>query len=224
MILLYVQGFNSAKQRVESESARSAIKEILIPFGLWLAYATLLSSTGILKDINMPPKFPLLLVLPLLILFVIFFNKYKDDVLIQAIPMRWTTYLQSFRILVELLILLTFFQGILPIEATFEGYNFDILIGISALVVGFFISKEPRKYFKFLRAWNTLGIIMVLFVAFIIATSIYKPDVWGHEFSTVSMRFLEMPYLLLPAFLAPLAIFTHVVSFIQLRTYHDRDQ
>ncbi len=221
MILLYAQGFNSAKSKIESLAKRSAAKEVILPFAFWIAYVAILGYTGILKDVNLPPKFPIFLVLPLVLLFVYFYSKYKDDALIQAIPMRWTAYLQSFRIVVEVLILLTFYQGILPIEATFEGYNFDILLGVSALVVGFFITKEPRKYFKFLRAWNTLGILMVVFVAFIVASSLYKPDIWGHAYPTVSMRFLEMPYLLLPGFLAPLAIFTHVISFIQLRKYHD---
>ena len=115
-----------------------------------------------------------------------------------------------------MLLLYTFYAGIIPQSATFEGLNFDVLMGISAPFVAYFLVQQNASR-GVLYLWNILGIAMVLFVGYIIASSMYFPQTWGSEVPIVSMKFIEMPYLLLAGFLAPLAIFMHIVSLIQLR-------
>ena len=182
----------------------------------WLVYLSVLALTGILKDLSLPPKFLLLIFLPLMIGFVVFYRRSKNSRVIKAIPKVWPVYFQSFRIGVEVLILYTFYAGILPQTATFEGLNFDVLMGLSAPFVAYFlVGMKKSKMIQFI--WNILGILMVLFVAFIVATSMYIPEFWGSETPLVRMSFVEMPFLLLAGFLAPLAIFMHIVSLIQLR-------
>lgn len=200
-------------------SARERTKRFMVATGFvlgWLAYLFIISLTGILKDLNLPPKFPLLIFLPLLIGFVIFYRTSKDSSVIKAIPDTWPVYFQSFRIIVELILLYTFYAGIIPESATFEGLNFDILMGLSAPFVAYILvlrnGSKPLLYL-----WNILGIVMVVFVGYIIASSMYFPQTWGSEVPLVSVKFIEMPYLLLAGFLAPLAIFMHLVSLIQLR-------
>jgi hypothetical protein len=117
---------------------------------------------------------------------------------------------------VELLLLYTFYAGIIPKAATLEGLNFDVLMGISAPFVAYFVvRKNGSRAIQYL--WNLLGIGMVLFVAFIIASSLYFPKIWGSEIPLVSLKFVEMPYILLAGFLAPMAIFMHVLALAQLR-------
>lgn len=182
----------------------------------WLIYLSVLSITGILKDLNLPPKFLLLIFLPLMIGFVVFYRKSKNSRVIKAIPKVWPVYFQSFRVVVELILLYTFYAGIIPENATFKGLNFDVLMGVSAPFVAYFlVGMKKSKRLQFV--WNVLGILMVLFVAFIIATSLYVPEIWNSEVPLVRMDFIEMPYLLLAGLLAPLAIFMHVVSLLHLR-------
>lgn len=182
----------------------------------WIAYLTIISLTGILKDLSLPPKFPLLIFLPLFIGFFVFYRKSRDSAVIKEIPKVWPVYFQSFRIIVELILLYTFYANIIPESATFEGLNFDILMGISAPFVAYLVvRKDGSRVGQYI--WNVLGILMVLFVGFIVATSMYNPQMWGSEVPLVSLEFIEMPYLLLAGFLAPIAIFMHVVSLIQLR-------
>lgn len=182
----------------------------------WLAYLTILSFTPLLRDLNLPPKFPLLVFLPLVIGMIVFYSRKKNSAILHSIPRSWPIYFQSFRIAVEVLILFTFFDGILPQSATFEGYNFDVLMGLSAPIIGMYVTKHPhRKAVQYV--WNLLGICMVLFVAFIVASSIYFPTIWNSNTPLVDLRFLEMPYLLLAGYLAPMAIFIHVLSLTQLR-------
>lgn len=182
----------------------------------WMVYLFILSSTKILLDFGIPPRFPILLIVPLLAFCIYFYTRNKNNKFIQSIPLHWTAFYQSFRILVEFLILYTFLKGIMPVEATFEGYNFDIVMGITALPIGFLIYKTNRKYKTLLRIWNVVGILMILFVAMIIATNVYQPQIWGLTESSVKKEFMQLPYLLLAGFLAPSAIFIHLISLIQL--------
>jgi len=85
----------------------------------------------------------------------------------------------------------------MPKEATFEGLNFDIIMGISALPIGLLIYKTGRKYKTLLRIWNIAGILMVLFVALIVATNTYQPQIWGYTEPSVKKEFMQLPYLLL---------------------------
>lgn len=200
--------------------ANAAVGKKMLPLIIllvaWGGYTFWLSKSEILYDLSLPPRFPLLVFFPLIIIYTVFYIKNKNNPFIQSIPLKWTTYFQSFRILVELLLLFTFYKGIIPWEATFEGYNYDVLMGVSAPLVAYFlIHKGANK--KLLYAWNILGILMVLFVGFIIGTSFYQPQIWGSETPIVKTAFLTMPYFLIPCFLAPLAIFIHVVSLCQLR-------
>lgn len=188
----------------------------LVVLVIWISYLTILSRTTILRDLNMPPKFPLLIFLPLVLGMILFYRQSKNSGVVHAIPRSWPIYFQSFRIVVEILILFTFFEGILPKSATFEGMNFDVIMGVSAPFVGAYVVKYPHRK-KIQYIWNIVGIFMVLFVGFIIASSMYFPSIWNSTTALVSMQFVEMPYLLLAGFLAPIAIFMHVVSLVQLR-------
>ncbi|HMQ48938.1 MAG TPA: hypothetical protein PKA00_15815 [Saprospiraceae bacterium] len=184
---------------------------------LWLLYLSALSFSGLLKDYSLPPRFPLLVFLPFAFWTTLFYIRNKNNPIFERLPLQWTTFFQSFRIAVELLLLFTYYKGIIPVEATFEGYNFDILMGISAVLIGFVFANKVARYKRLLVFWNGIGILMVLIVAFIVGTSVYKSELWGYDRPTVSTAFFSLPYLLIPGFLAPAAIFVHVVSFLQIR-------
>ena len=211
---LIFRGYLSWKQKTVG---LNKVPQIILPIIVWTVYIMILSFSGILRNLELPPRFPLLLFLPFFILTSLFFFKYKDNAAFRHLPLKWTTLYQSFRILVETLLLYTFYKGIIPKTATFEGYNFDILIGISAIPIGLFLVNNIQKNKSLLLAWNIVGILMILFVGFIIGTSFYAPFIWGSETPTVSLEFVSFPYILIPGFLAPSGIFMHVVSIIQIR-------
>ncbi len=218
VVLVVLLAYRIALQKM-AIPAKDRSKRFLMASGVvfaWIAYLTVLSLTDILKDLSLPPKFPLLVFLPLVVGFIIFYRRSRNSEVIKKIPNVWPVYFQSFRIVVELILLYTYYANIIPESATFEGLNFDILMGISAPFVAYLVvRKNGSRLIQYV--WNILGIFMVLFVGYIIATSMYNPQVWGSNEPLVSLEFIEMPYLLLAGFLAPIAIFMHVVSLAQLR-------
>jgi len=155
----YMAGKNYFDDKSKLNS--NTIKVALFLVGL-IGYLGILSFTKVLTDFGMPPRFPIFLVIPLLVFSIYYF------------------------------------------------------MGITAIPIGLLIYKTGKKYKTLLRVWNIVGILMVLFVAIIVATSTYQPQIWGYAEPTVKKEFMQLPYLLLGGFLAPSAIFIHLISLIQL--------
>ena len=220
MTLILIGGYYLVLQKQGVQEGRRNRNTMLFAGALIgvFAYVTLLSKSGILENLSLPPRFALFFIIPFFLFLIAFYVRNKNNATIHAIPIRWPIYYQTFRIVVELLLLYTFYKGIIPQQATFEGLNYDILMGISAPAIAYFVYRKGGVKNKLLaRIWNILGMLLIFFVAFIIMTSLYQPQIWGGTEPLVKMEFMRLPYILIPTFLAPSAIFIHVVALIQLR-------
>lgn len=197
-----------------STQIRNRLLIVLFLFSIYATYLFFLGDSGILMNMDFPPKLPLLLVIPLLVMLLFLTYRSGNREMIQQIPDHWLIFVQSFRIPVELLILGMYFESIVPKSATFEGYNYEILVGILAIVLGFFIRRGDISK-KGIFLWNILGLLSLGIIIGIIVSSFYLPELWGADAPLVDERFTQIPYLLLTGFLAPLAIFFHLLSFRQ---------
>ncbi len=211
VVVLFYRG--QIKTGVDAIKARKHAQTFGLIILLWWIYLYCLSKTGIIADYSLPPKFLLFILIPLISSYIYFFRRHKNNPIYQRLPLRWTTGMQSFRIPVEILLHYTFLAGVIPASATYHGLNYDILMGITGAL--FFLGAVQNK--RLLKAWNIIGIFMIVIVAAVITTSSYAPHLWGATEPLVSLEFFRLPYLFLAGFLAPLAIFLHVVSLIQLR-------
>ena len=95
-------------------------------FGLiiWLGYVTTISSLGLLGNFDLPPRMPLMVVIPIIIIILIVTSRPFFKEALQKVPSTFSIYIQSFRIVVELLIYGTYLKGIFPKASTFEGLNY----------------------------------------------------------------------------------------------------
>lgn len=190
------------------------VRSTFIIFLGWFVYLFVLEGSGVLLDLSLPPRFVLLVLGPLIILFVYFYRKFRGRPVVRCVPKFWPVLLQSFRIFVEIIIYYTVLEGVLPEAASFLGYNYDIVVGMLAplMAYGVYQQKVSRRL---MRVWNIWGILMIFFVALIVVTSLFFPGIWGASRPLVSLQFIEWPYFLLPGILAPLGIFLHVFSMAQ---------
>jgi len=91
----YIAGKNyfDDKQKLNLNTAKAAL--FLVGLGVYLF---ILSSTKVLTNFEMPPRFPILLVIPMLLFCIYFYIKNRNNVSIQSIPLHWTAFYQSFRV------------------------------------------------------------------------------------------------------------------------------
>lgn len=193
------------------------VRPFLIGIAAWLVYISVLGASGVLRDFSLPPRIPLLLVIPAFGIISWIFLTGLHRPLLTAVP-RWLPMVfQSFRIWVEFLLLGVHLKGFATAEPTMAGYNFDILVPISGLILAFLVYKQKVLSEKWVLAWNIMGLCILASVVFIFITLGVFPAIWGYETTTVSPEFGDMPYPLVAGFFMPVAVMVHLFSIGQVR-------
>ena len=181
----------------------------------WVALLGLLSLKGFFADFrSLPPRiFPALL-LPLILGLLCFRYDGMRELLART-PLQWPLYLQSFRVVMELILWLLYLQHRAPAIMTFEGRNADILVGLTAIPVGYLCFVRKAWSARVALWWNVAGILILLNV--VVHAQLSTPSPLRVFVTDPPVTFIgSWPYILLPGFLVPLAWLGHAVSLIQL--------
>lgn len=194
------------------DDSRKLTTQFLVAGLVWLAYLIVISGTGVLQDFSLPPKVPLLVVVPAIVGILIFTGTRRFGRVLNHLPLHVPVLLTTFRILVELLIYGGHKEGVFPERVTFEGLNYDILVGIVSLPVGILIMSGKLST-RAVWAWNVLSLMVLGLTVYSFVTAYYFSDFIA---TTGNRDFVRFPYLLLAGVLLPTAIMLHVVSIRQM--------
>jgi hypothetical protein len=181
----------------------------------WVALLGYLSLGGYFANfLSLPPRILPTLLLPLLAGLVLLRSAGARELLART-PLHWPIYLQSFRILMELILWLLFLQHRAPAIMTFEGRNADILVGLTAIPVGYLCFVRRTWSPRVALWWNVAGILILLNV--VIHAQLSTPSPLRVFVTDPPVTFIAYwPFILLPGFLVPLAWLGHAASIIQL--------
>ena len=216
-LVLIMAGLSAALKRTgwEKGYSRKILLQTTMVIAIWVGLLTILSYNGFFSDFSLlPPRPALALLIPLPIILVVTFSK-KGTQLLQSIPPQWIVWMQSFRIAVELLILVAFINEKLPVQMTFEGRNFDILSGILALPVGYVLAKGKSYAPKLAIAFNVIGMLLLINILVIAVLSMPTPIRYFMN-EPANTLVAQFPYILLPGVLVPIAYTMHIFSLRQL--------
>ena len=180
----------------------------------WALATSILSWSGVLSDFDtFPPKLIIVLIIPLITIIWLVLTKEVKEILIHT-PPESIIWIQSFRIVVEILLWRLYVDNLAPIQMTFEGRNFDILSGLTALVVAYLVSNKKISS-PLVIAWNFACIAILVNIVAIAILSMPTPfRVFMNEPSNTIVA--KFPIVWLPALLVPLAYGLH---FLSLRQY-----
>jgi len=214
-------GLNKAMKKSgwEKKHRQKIFSATALVIMIWIVLLLVLSYKGFFADFSqLPPRPGIAVLVPLPFVLLFTFSK-KGTGLLQSIPSHWLIYLQSFRIAVELLLLLAFIGGRLPVQMTFEGRNFDIITGLLALPVGYLLATGKPHAKKLAIAFNVIGLLLLLNILIIAVLSMPTPFRYfmNEPANTIVARF---PYILLPGVLVPIAYGLHILSLRQLLAKH----
>jgi hypothetical protein len=190
------------------EERKQKIKSRMVFFLLlWFAFICLLSVTGVTGNFTLFPfNFLPIVAIPLIIILILTFSKSTADIL-QTTPIKSLVQLQVFRVFVEILLWMMFIQNLIPVQMTFEGRNWDILVGITAPIVAHFFSGNR----KVLIAWNIICLGVLINIVSIAILSLPTP-VRLFDNDPSSSIVTVFPFIFLPGFLVPLAYTLHFLS------------
>lgn len=185
---------------------------------VWLAFTNIIAMSGLLTDFtSMPPMF-LLVVAPPLLFLVVLIQSTAVNHLSENISGFWFVYAQSFRILMEFILWLLYRYQIIPVQMTFEGLNFDILVGVSAPFVAYYCFIKKSWSWKVALGWNIAGLLLLAnIVAVAILSTPYPFRYFMNEPSNTII--FHFPFVWLPTFVVPFAVLLHFISIRRLLRY-----
>ena len=181
----------------------------------WVALLGYLSLADYFADFrSLPPRILPAPLLPLLT-GLLFLRSAGGRELLARTPPQWPIYAQSFRILMELILWLLYLQHRVPAIMTFEGRNADILVGLTAIPIGYLCFVRRAWPPRAALWWNVAGILILLNV--VVHAQLSTPSPLRVFVTNPPVTFIAYwPYILLPGFLVPLAWLLHAASLIQL--------
>jgi hypothetical protein len=122
---------------------------------------------------------------------------------------------QVFRLPVEWVLASLAAAGVAPPQMTFHGWNFDVLTGLSAPLVAW-LAASGRLGPRAILAWNAAGLALLANVVTIAILSAPTPlRVFANEPANTFVTL--WPWVWLPTFLVPAALFGHLLAFRKLR-------
>lgn len=188
----------------------------LLALIVWVLGVSVLASKGFFADFSGIPPRMIVVFIPFVVLLGLTFTRTLTTI-VRHVPLAWLHYLQAFRVPVEVLLWMLFAQGLLPVQMTFEGRNFDILAGLTGPVIGYYCFSR-RSWPRWVAVLWNLGSLVLLFN--IVIVSILSSPVPFRFFlnepaNTIVAHF---PFILLPMVLVPVAYSMHFFSLRRLLT------
>jgi hypothetical protein len=176
----------------------------------WVAVVLVASAAGVFQHSEWrPPAFPFLAV-TMIALGVGFARSAFGDRLARAVPLAYLVLFQSFRLPLELLMHRAYTEGVMPVQMSYAGRNFDIVTGISALVLGvaMLIWNVPKAI---VWIWNVMGLVLLINIVGVAVLSLPQIQFFGPDQLNTFVAF--PPYVVLPAVMVLAAWAGHLVVF-----------
>lgn len=212
MLLFYWVVQNSADAQIRKRSGL-----ILIILIIWLGVQAGLSLQHVYHERTdvLPPRIFLLGVLPLILLILYLFLTTTGQRFIDSLPLDKLAYLHLVRIPVEIVLLWLFMEKAIPRIMTFEGWNFDILAGLTVPAIIYFGFYRKKIGKRAVLMWNIIGLgllLNIIVIAFLSAPFPFQQL----AFDQPNIGVLYFPYSWLPTFVAPTVLLVHLISIRQL--------
>ena len=178
---------------------------------LWMCLLYVLSLVGFTSNFSTTPPRIFIILFPVFLVILSLIFSGRADRMLKLTPQKWLVNIQSFRIVVELILWWMSLRYFLPEQMTFEGLNFDILAGLSAPVIHLITLRVKGSSRSILLIWN---IISLLLLVNIVTIAILSLPTGFRVFMNEPSAFIlsKFPFILLPGILVPLAYSMHFLS------------
>ncbi len=182
----------------------------------WAVVATVVARSGrLINQDQISPIFILLPTLPI-VLWLLMMRSKRQDQGLKQLPHVLLILPQALRIGIELVLAELFWHKVIPFQMTFEGYNFDVLSGIGALVLGLLLMLKPIQVTpKIIRWYNYIGLALLVNIVVIAVLSAPLPI---RQFMNAPANTMVafFPMILLPTIIVPMAAVLHLLSLRKL--------
>lgn len=194
-------------------------KRTLVAAGLlaaaWFVFTSVISIRGVLQDYETTPPRLILILIPSVLGIIYLSSSTRINSYLRVIPSSWLVYIQSFRVVMEFMLWLMLLNNLIPVQMSFEGLNYDILAGLSAPLIGYYVLSEGKWPRVAALLWNFAGLLLVFNITIISILSAPVPfrQFMNEPANTIVTYF---PFVWIPAFIVPFAFIMHILSIKQI--------
>jgi len=190
---------------------------VAVPLLIWLFFVLQLAQAGVFRPgaVAPLPAIPLAVVLPILLALPLLMRSRNIAAAIDAVPPSWLIGLQVYRVL-GAVFLVRWASGALPGAFALPAGGGDVLVGLLALPVAFYVHSRARGSRITGYAWNVLGILdlaLALAMGFLTTPGPFQVFALDNPNTGVG----TYPLVMIPAFAVPLSLILHGMSLWQLR-------
>jgi hypothetical protein len=184
-------------------------RQAAFAIALWLGGIYALAAVGVLAFGPLPPPMMVAVTVAVFGTAKVAHSRLATAV-VERVPLALLVGFQAFRIPVEIFLWLGHRDGFVPVQMKWEGRNFDVVTGVTALLVALAGGR------RLTLAWNFLGLALLLNIVVIAILSMPTPlRLFMNE---PANRFIATaPYAWLPLFLVQAALLGHLLVFRALR-------
>jgi hypothetical protein len=186
---------------------------VAIPLVAWYVVAWQLAAAGALQARpGTVPLLPIAIIVPVLFGLVLIARSTRIAAALDATPPEWLVGLQVYRVLGGAFLAQLALEKLSAIFALPAGIG-DVLVGLLALPVAFYLRRNPESGRVRAVAWNLLGLLDL-----VVAITLGFLSTTGRlEGLGVVPAPLAYPLVMIPAFAVPLSMILHGMSLWQLR-------
>jgi hypothetical protein len=179
----------------------------------WLAVTLLAGASGALRRFDLvPPPFAAM-PLGVAVLGIGIAYSPLGSRLVRGLPLWLLVGSQVFRFPLELLMHRAYVEGVMPVQMSYSGWNYDVLTGISGGVLGtwLYAGRVPRRV---VGAWNALGCLLLVNIVTIAIASTPIFRAFGPD--RLNTFVAGPPFVWLPAILVTAALTGHLLVWRKL--------
>jgi len=176
----------------------------------WMTATWAAAASGILRDWDRtPPPFAFLVLGVVVVSLALSFSTVGTRIA-QQIPIWVLVAAQSFRLPLEVAMHALVDRGIMPVQMSYSGRNFDIVTGAAAVIVAVLV-KAGTGGRGLVAAWNVLGLGLLVNVVTVAIVSTPRIRYFGDQQVVTFVTYT--PFVWLPAVLVLAALAGHLVIF-----------
>ena len=174
----------------------------------WLLATAVIAASGVLRWFDATPPPFAVLVLTVVAIGIAVPCSSLGALLVRGLPLWFLVGFQTFRFPLELLMHRAYVEGVMPVQMSYAGYNYDIVSGITAGVLGLWLSG--RRVSRWVVAcWNMLGFVLLVNIVTIAILSTPVFGWFGHERLNTFVTY--PPFVWLPGILVTAALIGHIL-------------
>lgn len=212
LVAALLWGVSAASRRLEEADTarRRALAVTLAVAAVWMTATWTAAESGVLRQWDAtPPPFALLVAGIVGLAVAMAFTGYGTR-LARGLPLWTLVAVQGFRLPLELAMHAMYERGVMPVQMSYSGSNFDIVTGATALLVAW-LAATGRSSRRLVLAWNVLGLILLVNVVTIAILSTPRFRYFGDDRLNVWVTY--PPFVWLPAVMVLAALAGHLIVF-----------